>query len=560
MKKNTSLIIASFFTLMFAACSNDTDEINRIGNSDSKSPDIILQERDSKLPKVKTQSLVLEDTKTRATGPNGEIIGNSDKLLGFSYTVGNSIMGDISNVLYPIVDINKVKNADNGYVVPKLLNGNFTHAYTYSDFDRYEYNSTVTKKVASGFSLNLGLFKFGRKKTTTEVFTTQITSSRNYVFGELNLDIRNSSFSLQTAEGTRRFYARECLSNSFMKNLYASTIGDILNTYGDFVLAGYITGGKAFGFYTGEAADNSSMEKKEKDMDKDINASFSWKKNSASGELKFGKGNSNSTSTGYSTKSSQIQVRTYGGKLEGHAVVGAVLLENMQLDLSSWLNSLGNVNTHTIIDVEDKGLYPLSAFVLEENFKKRFDDSFNDVLEKRTVLITPFIEIVKVYVRTSTSGEPLYDVMPILNTRQGDKIILADGKSMTKSDAELRANNNNTTYSQRMNEIYQDKSNYFVGLNFRGNAGTKINPSMRNPLCITLDGFNETRMYRYKNPKTGIEYIYDTSKRIAFSHLTDKIDEDWILDDYGIRDWIESLPVRSISMATLANSYRIIGL
>jgi len=34
----------------------------------------------------------------------------------------------------------------------------------------------------------------------------------------------------------------------------------------------------------------------------------------------------------------------------------------------------------------------------------------------------------------------------------------------------------------------------------------------------------------------------------------------WILDDYGIRDWVESLPTRSISMATLANSYRIIGL
>lgn len=57
-----------------------------------------------------------------------------------------------------------------------------------------------------------------------------------------------------------------------------------------------------------------------------------------------------------------------------------------------------------------------------------------------------------------------------------------------------------------------------------------------------------------------MEYIYDTTRRIAFSHLTDTIDEDWILDDYGIRDWIESLPVKSISMATLANSYKIIGL
>ena len=83
---------------------------------------------------------------------------------------------------------------------------------------------------------------------------------------------------------------------------------------------------------------------------------------------------------------------------------------------------------------------------------------------------------------------------------------------------------------------------------------------MRTPLCIGLKEFNETRMFRYTNPKTGMEYIYDTTKRIAFSHLTDRIDGDWILDHYGIRDWVESLPTKSISMATLANSYTIIGL
>lgn len=33
-----------------------------------------------------------------------------------------------------------------------------------------------------------------------------------------------------------------------------------------------------------------------------------------------------------------------------------------------------------------------------------------------------------------------------------------------------------------------------------------------------------------------------------------------VKDDYGIRDWVESLPEKSISMASIANSYRIIGL
>ena len=66
-------------------------------------------------------------------------------------------------------------------------------------------------------------------------------------------------------------------------------------------------------------------------------------------------------------------------------------------------------------------------------------------------------------------------------------------------------------------------------------------------------------MYKYTNAKTGIVYLYNTIERTALSYYTDEIDGDWILDEYGIRDWAESLPTRSISMASLAN-YTIIGL
>lgn len=559
MKQNIKLVVVISAVMLFAACTNENDcDYSNIDNTSTE--DVILKERDTSLPEVITRDVVLDHKPTtRANGQNGEIIGNSDILLGYSYTIGSSIMGEYSNVISPIVDIKKVKALSTEYITPKQLNTNFTRSFAYSNFDRYESNSTVTKKVATGFSLNIGLFKLGRKKTTTEVFTSQITNSNNAVFGELNLDIKNSSYLLQSSDGARKLYARECLSNTFMKNIYSSTIGEILNRYGDFVLTGYVTGGKAFGFYAGIASDGSNTEKKERDMNTDINASFSWKSNSASGDLKFGKGNSNMTSSGYSTKQSEIQIRTYGGNQSGQAVVGAVSLENLQLDLSSWLNSLSNVNTHTIIDVLDQGLYPLSYFVLEENFKRRFNDTFNEVLEKRTKLITPYIEIVRVFVRTSSSGEPLYDIAAVLNTRQGDKIVLSDGNAATASDAELRANNNNTTYTQKVNEIVAQKRRYF-GLGFKASAGTKLNPVMRTPLCISLKEFSETAMFRYTNPKTGIEYIYDTKNRFAFSHLTDQLDGDWILDDYGIRDWIESLPTKSISMATLANSYMIIGL
>lgn len=55
-------------------------------------------------------------------------------------------------------------------------------------------------------------------------------------------------------------------------------------------------------------------------------------------------------------------------------------------------------------------------------------------------------------------------------------------------------------------------------------------------------------------------YLCSDNDPTPLTTRVDTIDEDWILDDYGIRDWVESLPTKSISLATIANSYKIIGL
>lgn len=82
---------------------------------------------------------------------------------------------------------------------------------------------------------------------------------------------------------------------------------------------------------------------------------------------------------------------------------------------------------------------------------------------------------------------------------------------------------------------------------------------MRKPLCIRLDGFDENKMAFYADPKSNMRYIYDSSKKIAFAYNEDEEYGDYVLDYYGIRDWVESLPKRSTSMMILQN-YTIIGL
>lgn len=171
--------------------------------------------------------------------------------------------------------------------------------------------------------------------------------------------------------------------------------------------------------------------------------------------------------------------------------------------------------------------------------------------------VTPFIEITRVFERYGSNGEALYDIAAVLNTRQGDQIVLRKASS-SPTDAELRSNESSTVFTQKANSIKQEKQAFF-DLEIGANSVKRLNPQMGNPLCIDLRQVDESSMAVYTNPRTGVQYIYDKAKRIAFSHIIDDIDEDWILDEYGIRDWVESLPKKSISMATLA-SYTIIGL
>ena len=74
-----------------------------------------------------------------------------------------------------------------------------------------------------------------------------------------------------------------------------------------------------------------------------------------------------------------------------------------------------------------------------------------------------------------------------------------------------------------------------------------------------MDGFNEDNMYLYEDPNSKMRYIYDPANKIALSYLYDEDYEDYVLDYYGMRGWVESLPKRKVSMMILQN-YTIIGL
>ena len=547
------------------SCSNEEDVLSSLRNNVS-SEDIILQEKFSSVPKAKSMPFKAANKRqTRSLSRNGDMIGDSEILLGYSYTVGNSILGAMENVKFPVLDLEKVKSKYSTSITRKQLNSTANYCFSYNGMSRYETNSQVSKTVKTGFSLNLGLFKIGRKKKMTELFKSSYSFGSNCVYGELNLEVKGSQYELLSTVDKRKIYARECLSATFLTDLYRGTIGNLIESYGPFVLRSYITGGKATAFYAGKSVNNTSSESREKGLTKDINASFSWKSNTVSGDLSFGQNTGSGSSSQYETQETEIYIQTFGGDPTHQAIVAPQKLENLFIDLSPWLNSLNNRNTHTIIDItsgfkeEECGLYPMSDFVLEKNFRYRMDDTTNGFLESLDEVQDPKFEIVKVLARTTSSGEKLYEIAAILNTRQGDKIILSDGKYISASDSELRANNNNQIMMDKVQKIFAKKKTIFQGLTFSTNYNTTYNPDVRKPLCVRMDGFDESKMTLFEDQNSNMRYIYDSSKKIAFSYLYDENYEDYVLDYYGIRDWVESIPKRKISMMMLQN-YTIIGL
>ena len=250
----------------------------------------------------------------------------------------------------------------------------------------------------------------------------------------------------------------------------------------------------------------------------------------------------------------QRSAKLMGGAPELQLTTRSAKIDDNAIDLTPWLKSLTDVKTHIVVDIADEGLVGLDNFVLETNFKRRIRDSHMGYLYDKEYQ-TPYIEILKVYERSSSSGELLCYIAPVLTTRHGDKIVFADGSASAASDEELRKNNDPNVFMQRAQEIANQKGKFYQ-CEIKTNTSKIIRPYLRIPLTIELKKFNETKVFKYKNPATNIWYIYDMNSRIALSYY----DDEYISWVYGMNEWFDSISVKSISMSALYQLFTIIGL
>ena len=559
MKTFFYIIILSAVIPFFIACSDNLDlptsQMSAIEAENSEG-DVVIQKRNPKLPEVVTKAPTFEEGLTR----NNATIGSSDKFLGYGYKLynGNYIPSDFDNFTHSILNIEAIKAYDESYVDEKYPNWNDQSSYTYYNFDDYTHFSTESKTIKTGFSLNLGLFSIGKKRTTVETFRTFINETMEQTYGEMNILFAHGKFMLLNSSGSTKVYARQFLRRSFINNLYTSTISSVINSYGDLVVVGYYTGGRAFAQYMGNAASSTNVEQRTKSLDTSITASLTYEGDSLNASFGFNGKNGNFDSTVYKKQDIFLRVKTLGGiQNEESAINTTMSLKDINIDLQSWRKSLNDSKNHTVIDLTQEGLFPMSDFVLERNFQRRFDDTSKNILLPVTRLYTPSIMITRVLKKTSTSGDNLYEVAAVLVTRQGDQIVLSNGNA---TDAELKQNEDNNVFLEKAKAIAEEKSKYFSSdIQISYNTTKRLNPMFRSPLCIVLENFNENGFYKYYNETTNMEYLYDPTTKLCFSFLADDGDES-MLEVYGLSTWVSNLTEKRISMATLANLYTIIGL
>lgn len=302
------------------SCTNEeeTNNYTPVDNQSNSTSEIILQERNSSLPRVWSKKTAQRVT-TRAS------FTDATDFLGCSYAVenGTSIIGDFANAKYPVVNMKKLLERYPSYINPKELRTTETKALSYSDFDRLEKNKTFTKTVKSGFSLNLGPFKFGRQKTIKETFVHNTDDSEKVVHGELSIEVVNGMLNLQTAPSALRKIAADYLDELFVDALYNSSMVELMQSYGEFVLTGYYTGGRASALFYGVDTNSIQFDSKEKDMDVAINASYEWKNkkptapsdtiHSASGNLSIGTKRENSETITNKFSALSYSIKTLGG-------------------------------------------------------------------------------------------------------------------------------------------------------------------------------------------------------------------------------------------------------
>lgn len=548
--KNIIFLFSSLLILL-SSCTDSNDDLRT--NSVLSKDIVVLKERDPNTPWNPSTYKSKFTSETKSISPRSTSVPTRD-YLGYSLKNNTYPFEDTRNLGNPVVNLSQLTKDYPSYTISWKNNTGEATSFSYSSFDRYLSNSSISKTVNGGFSLNLGLFKIGSEHSYTTVFSNSLVNDRNTTFGELNVVVRDSCHRMQISSNIKEKIKAKYLLQEFKDELYSTHPSELFRNYGGFVLSNFVVGGKATALYAGTYKKTETNETKEKNMNNEVNASFgfNYKNNggSTSGNLALGRVNGTAVSVTNEFSSISMAIKTIGGNSSFASFSTPKEIKNTNVDLSNWLTSLDNKDNKSIVEFGVDGLVPITDFIVENNLKSQMSQYYTSGVSTIQQLMEPYITIdLIVY-----NNPQLYVLATRLNTRFGDQLILKvkNLAPAVSQDFEI------------LNKYLRDETERVSAMFNIKVISTQNNMYSQNPQPQNIydyDGFNESYLKKYIH--NGVIYVisdYDiemeSHPRYGMKYAL-SIHKDHFIDEYAMRQFINRLPTINMDYETFLRDYEI---
>lgn len=534
------LLIFLLMTVGLVSCKKNQDVNDQ---SNVKDETIVLIERASSTP------FILSNKTSAKSGSSTQVNGLPDGQLDIKYYLGRSYntkiseIGSPDGVKFPVIDIDKLYAANPDYFKSIKIGTSDAQRFSFSDFERYQEKSNKSSTVTGGFSLKIGFFSIGTKHKFSNTFSSDVVTDNKKVFGELNVRVKDASYELLLSSNVINKVKDDYLNATFLDELYNTSPSEFVNNYGAFLITNFIAGGRANALFTGTYLSASDTQTKEKSMDNSISASYTFKeksKDSVGANIGIGNGNGSTIAKSNNIGEFRTSVKTYGGSYGYSAFTVPKSIDDINIDLSTWASSMNDKSKHVLIDFNDNGLRPISDLLLQENIRYNLDRYATTSSESKPLEV-PRIEARWRYIMSGGIGF----VTVVLKTRFGDELLISDNSTV------LQFQDLNAMQAFAKQEALKKLPFYKVAVT--ANYMKADDVSNYTTSIVNID---EASMKKFYDVKHKMLYLLSQAngKKFAYS-----IHNDFLLDTYAIRDWVNGMTTTVVTPAEL-ESYTVIGL
>lgn len=510
---------------------------------------VVIRERDPDYPFTDYSAMPTTCNNIHVV-PTGEL--NFKDFLGRSFKTEYYPFESARNIGFPVIALDKFLNDYKFmYQSVPIKESNISY-YSFADFERYETKSKIQNIVNKGFQLNCLLFKIGTKKKYTEIFKLSLSNANECAYGELNIKFCDRKYELFIPNNMKDILFSKYLHSDFIRQTYYSTPLELMKNYGGFILTKFMSGGKAIAMFKSEKATATSETERETGMDSEISASIISKSSDnndsnddpTSADIQLGIGRTTEKFESISSTFSKMQfsVCTIGGLSPYTQFTVAKELCAPVINLSGWSNSLGYETNLAIAELIDDSLIPIVEAIEEENIREQMIKLYSSDI---TLTSQSFEEPTIVFSYRRIYGGTQY--YTDLRTRYNNLILLRtlfvpDSDPMQYYDEEIA----------RLDNIFPH-----LAIEYSPTLGAIFPESFRHE---ETSQFDTSLMSKYVDPESGKTYLL-TQETLTGEKLAYTVYDRTIINDYGLAELIESLPVANINdKMEIRASYRIIAL